>query len=245
MKSTIKSFIPVSIRAQLRAAIYGKAEIPDVGTVQFGDFRRVTPFCQQFGYERGQPVDRYYIENFLAQQADDIKGRVLEIGDNAYTRAFGGDRVTISDILHVHENNPDATLVGDLTDAKNVPSDAFDCLILTQTLHLIYDLNAALTTIHRILKPGGTALITVPGISQIAIDEWKDYWMWSFTALSIQKLFGESFPADHLTIETFGNVLSATAFLQGLASEELQTQELDYQDPSYQVLITVRAVKPQ
>ncbi len=244
MKNFVRSLIPASVRTQLRATLKGKPEKPITGTVKFGDLRRITPISQYFGFDRGLPIDRYYIENFLGQQATDIQGRVLEIGDNVYTCQFGGDRITMSDILHVHEGNPDATIIGDLTNAENIPSDTFDCLVLTQTLHLIYDLKAALTTIHRILKPGGTALITVPGISQIAVDEWKDYWLWSFTSLSAYKMFGEFFPADHLIIETFGNVLAATAFLQGLATQELQEDELNYHDPSYQVLITIRAVKP-
>jgi glycosyltransferase involved in cell wall biosynthesis len=243
MRNLLKRLLPAEMRAQIRT-LFNILPQPRVGAVKFGNLRRVTPISQVFGFDRGLPIDRYYIESFLKRQSKDIQGRVLEIGDRFYTQQFGRDRVTQSDVLHVHDNNPDATIVGDLTNAEHVPSEAFDCLVLTQTLHLIYDLKAALSTIHRILKPGGTALITVPGITQIAIDEWKDYWMWSFTSLSAEKLFGEFFPTDHLTIETFGNVMSATAFLQGLATQELKEEELNHHDPSYQVLITIRAVKP-
>jgi glycosyltransferase involved in cell wall biosynthesis len=243
MRSFFKPLIPTAIRAQLRTLLNLWTQ-PRVGTVKFGNLRRITPISQVFGFDRGLPIDRYYIEAFLKRQSEDIRGRVLEIGDRFYTEQFGHNRVIQSDVLHVHDGNPDATIVGDLSNAENVPSEAFDCVVLTQTLHLIYDLKAALATIHRILKPGGTALITVPGISQIAIDEWKDYWMWSFTSLSANKLFGEYFPTDHLTIETFGNVMTATAFLQGLATQELKEEELNHHDPSYQVLITIRAVKP-
>ena len=88
---------------------------PPVGRVSFGNLRRVTPISREFGFDRGLPVDRYYIENFLTHHADDIRGRVLEIGDNSYTRRFGGDHVTKSDVLHVVEGNPQATIVGDLT----------------------------------------------------------------------------------------------------------------------------------
>jgi len=88
---------------------------------------------------------------------------VLEIGEVTYTRRFGGDRVTKSDVLHVVEGNPEATIVGDLTNADNIPSEAFDCVILTQTLHLLYDVKTALANLYRILKPGGILLVTVPG----------------------------------------------------------------------------------
>ena len=84
----------------------------------------------------------------------------------------------------------------------------------------------------------------MPGISQIAIDEWKDYWCWSFTEISVRRLFTEIFPADNVTIEYYGNILATTAFLQGLATQELTAAELDYRDPCYQMLITIRVVKP-
>ncbi|MEP0926308.1 MULTISPECIES: methyltransferase domain-containing protein [Cyanophyceae] len=217
---------------------------PYAGRVRFGSLRRVTPISRHFGYDRGLPVDRYYIENFLNQHSADIQGRVLEIGDDAYTRKFGGDRVTQRDVLHVTANNPIATFVGDLTNAEQIPSDSFDCFVLTQTLHLVYDFRAALDTIYRILKPGGVVLVTVPGISHKSVDEWEDYWCWSFTTASCKKLFGEFFPPDHIAVDAFGNVLAAIAFLEGLSFHELTKKELDYRDRSYELLITIRAVKP-
>lgn len=249
MKSLLKLIalwtLPTPAHNWLGTQLQGDRYRPPLGKIGFGSWRRVTPISQEFGYDRGLPIDRYYIENFLAQYADDIQGRVLEIGDNSYTRKFGGDRVTKSDVLHVKEGNPEATIVGDLTCADHIPSDSFDCLVLTETLHLIYDVRAALKTIYRILKPGGVALVTFPGISQIAHDQWGDYWYWSFTTLSARRMFEEVFPAANVQVETHGNVLVAIAFLHGLALEELRQQELDHCDRRYQVEITVRAVKPE
>jgi len=87
-------------------------------------------------------------------------------------------------------------------------------------------------------------LATVPGISQISQDEWGDSWYWSFTTQSARRLFEEAFPAANVKVETYGNVLAATAFLQGLATTELRQEELNHRDPHYEVLITVRVVKP-
>jgi GT2 family glycosyltransferase len=241
--ASMKAVLPVSVR-RLLLELGGCSYDPPVGHVHFGDLRRVTPLSRKFGYDRGLPIDRYYIENFLSRFADDIGGRVLEIGDDSYTRRFGGDRVVIRDVFHVQEGNPLATFVGDLTNAPQIPSDIFDCFILTQTLHLIYDVRAALQTIYRILKPGGIVLATFPGISQISGDQWGGQWYWSFTKQSAQKLLGEVFPADHIMVETHGNVLAAGAFLYGLATRELLQEELDYHDPDYEVIIAVRAVKP-
>jgi SAM-dependent methyltransferase len=218
---------------------------PAVGEVSFGSLGRVTPISRKFGFDRGHPVDRYYIENFLAHQAADIRGRVLEIGDDTYTRQYGGNRVEQADVLHVTEGNPQATFVADLTRADHVPSDAFDCIILTQTLHLIYDVRSAITTLYRILKPGGTLLTTFPGISQIAQDQWGEHWYWAFTTQSARRLFEETFPAPDVEIEAHGNVLAAVSFLHGLAVEDLNQKDLDCHEPAYEVLITLRAVKPE
>jgi SAM-dependent methyltransferase len=213
--------------------------------VRFGNLRRLAPISRAFGKDRGRPIDRYYIERFLADQAADIRGHVLEIGYDTYTKSFGGHRVIKSDVLHVMEGNPKATIVADLIRADHIPADTFDCIILTQTLQFIYDVEAALKTLYRILKPGGILLATFGGISQISrwdMDRWGHYW--NFTTLSARRLFEESFPAAKVKVDAYGNVLAAIALLHGLATQELRQEELDHRDPDYEVLITVRAVKP-
>jgi hypothetical protein len=176
----------------------------------------------------------------------DIRGDVLEVADNHYTHRFGGDHVTRSDVLYVREGNPNTTIVADLSAGCDIASNMFDCIILTQTLQFIYNERAAIRTLHRILKPAGVLLATVPGISQISrydMERWGDYWR--FTTLSTRKLFEESFQATNIRVEAHGNVLAASAFLQGLAAEELRREELDHVDPDYEMLITVRAVKSE
>ncbi|GAB3010645.1 class I SAM-dependent methyltransferase [Spirosoma pulveris] len=217
---------------------------PRVGQIRFGDLNRTTPFSTEFGYDRGGPVDRYYIEKFLQEQAGSIKGRVLEIGDNEYTLRFGGQQVTKSDVLHIHSNNPIATIIGDLSDASHIPDNSFDCIVLTQTLHLIYEAKAALRTCERILKPGGILLLTSPGISQVASDEWQSIWFWSFTATSMRRMLGEVFPPANVEIEQYGNVFVATSFLYGVGVSEISKAQLEAKDPNYPVIITVKAVKP-
>jgi SAM-dependent methyltransferase len=216
-----------------------------VGWVRFGSFRRLEPIDAQFGYSWGQCIDRYYIEKFLEQYKSEIQGAVLEVDDNSYTTRFGGKQVSRSDILHYTNDNPRATIVADLTDASQIPSNSFDCIILTQTLQFIYDLRAAVNTLHRILKPGGTLLLTCHGTSQISqydMQHWGEYWR--LTSLSARKLFAEVFPEPSITVQTYGNVLSATAFLHGLTAHELRREELDYHDRHYEVIVAVRVAKP-
>ncbi|WP_336880098.1 methyltransferase domain-containing protein [Rhodococcus globerulus] len=221
--------------------INDRRQKPRVGKVRFGDLRRIEPICREYGFERGRPIDRFYIENFLETNSHLITGSVLEIGERTYTEAFG-EGVTRSDMLHVADVE-DATYVADLTDAPNVPSNTYDCIILTQTLQMIFDTNAAVATLHRILKPGGVVLCTVPGISQIADPVWNSTWYWSFTELAVNRLFDGPFPRESVDVRAFGNVLSATAFLHGMADRELKRQELNVFDPEYPVIVTVAARK--
>jgi len=213
-------------------------------TLDLGDLRRVTPIDSGFGLGRGQPVDRHYIEDFLARHRGDIRGRVLEVGEDAYTVRYGGGSVTRSDILHADASNPRATLIADLADGSALPGDRFDCFICTQTLTYIYDVQGAVRTIHRILAPGGVLLATVPGISQMSPydrDRWGEYWR--FTAQSLGRLLGEEFGAGNVEVEAYGNVLASTAFLQGLSVGDLSRDELDHRDQRYQMLVAGRAVK--
>lgn len=235
------------VRRWLRSRWETETDIPPVGLVRFGSLRRLEPISRDWGDDRGGPIDRYYVTAFLDRHRTDIHGRVLEIAEDVYATWFGGGRVSQIDILQYQEGeHPRATFVGDLSDAPQLPSNAFDCVILTQTLQLIYDLSGAVATVHRILKPGGVALVTLPGITPVNrqdSESWGNHWCWSFTALSARKLFGERFNPEAIEVETFGNVLVAASFLYGLGRDELTRQELDHRDPDYEMLITLRARK--
>ncbi len=241
-----KTIAPQSTRAWI-VRLQKKYRLQRVraGTVEFGHLRRLTPISPIFGMDRGLPIDRYYIEHFLRKHSGDIKGRVLELGDPFYINKFGDDRVTQTDILHYTTGNAQATIVADLTQADHIPSNSFDCIIFTQTIQMIYEPKLALHTLHRILKPGGVLLLTSAGIAKIGRrlgrDDWGEYW--HFTTQSAEAVFKETFSGATLDVSSYGNVFAATCFLHGLASEELEPQELDHRDPDFEVLVTVRAQK--
>lgn len=237
--------VPGPVRRFVGLAAFGKRLVPPSGWLHFGNLRRTRPVSGVFGFDRGLPVDRYYIEQFLAVHTADVRGHVLEVADRDYTERFGGDRVSASDVLHARPGNPHATIVGDLCTGEGIPDDAFDCVILTQVLPFLWDVPAAIASLKRALKPGGVVLATVPGISQISrfdADQWGDYWR--FTSASAERLFAEVFGPESVSVDVYGNVLAATAFLHGAAADELGPHELDYRDPDYQVTIGIRAEKP-
>src|SRR6185369_6092934 len=117
LKSIARLALPEPVYRWLRSRRHRGEDRPPVGLVNFGDLRRLIPMSRVFGFDRGTPVDRHYIEDFLARNANRIRGRALEVGDATYTKRFGGDRVTQADVLHVSEDNPQATIIADLASA--------------------------------------------------------------------------------------------------------------------------------
>lgn len=244
MRIRIKKRVPDALKRILFNAGILKRFTPKGGHIMTGDLKRVTPFSTQFGYDRGGPVDRVYIEEFLKENAGVVRGNILEIGDNDYTLKYGGQKITRSDILHVDKKNPNATIIGDLSNAPQIKDNEYDCIILTQTLHLIYDFQSAIKTCYRVLKPGGTLLMTVPGITHIDQGEWKSNWLWAFTGSSVKRILGEAFAEKDIEVETHGNVFIAAAFLYGMGQADVKREYFHHHDPHYQVIITAKAVKP-
>jgi SAM-dependent methyltransferase len=204
----------------------------------------LVPLDRDFGKSRGTAIDRAYIHEFLWERRADVQGRVLEVADSGYTDYLGEGAVTQVDVLHVEEGLPWVTLVGDLVTGEGIPTEAFDCFVLTQTLHLIYELPAAVRTAHDALTPGGVLLVTLPGISQLSQYDrsgWGDFWR--FTADSAQRLFADVFGADQVEVVPYGNVLVASAFLYGYALEDLTEEEVAHRDDDFHFLIGVRAVR--
>ena len=224
----------------VRAAVldWRRSRPPDLGAL-----RRTTPIDPNWGYERGTPIDRVYVERFVGSHATDIRGHILEIAAPDYTTRYGTD-VQHVDILMAKEGNLDATIVADLTDAPQIPNESFDCAIVTQTLQFVYDIRSALTTLHRVLRPGGVLLATVPGITKISRIEDDEYgeW-WHYTGRSARRLAEEAFGVGNVEARSYGNVLSAAGFLSGLAVPDLPPEELTFHDPLYEVTVGVRAVK--
>jgi SAM-dependent methyltransferase len=211
--------------------------------IRWGSLRRTEPLSSYYGFDRGLPVDRFYIEGFLARNAEDVRGRVLEVHDANYTRRFGADRIDDSEVLDIDETNPEATLIADLAEPGSLPAGRFDCVILTQTLQYPKSPEAALRNVWESLAPRGTALITVPCLARIdpdhpAIDRWR------FTALGLQTLLARACPGAELEVTVHGNVLVGVAFLMGMAAEDLNQSELEHEDDRFPLVVCARVRKP-
>lgn len=216
---------------------------PPAGLVNFGSFRRLTPISPIFAIDRGLPIERYYIEQFLAQHRADIRGRGMEFGDTFYLTKFGGSQLSQMDVFS-YVASPTATIVGDLAGEGALPEGLFDCIVCTQTVQMIYDIRLAIRRLHAMLKPRGVLLLTSHGTSKVGRhldrDGWGEYW--HITGQAATSLFAENFDGD-ATVQGYGNVLTACSALHGLASEELTREELDYADRDFEVIVGVRAVR--
>jgi len=202
----------------------------------------VDPVSRVFGLERGTAVDRYYIEKFLELNKDDIKGEVIEIDSNVYTRRYGKNKVTNEIKLHVFGWN--GARKGNFETGEGLTDEMADCLICTQTLQYIYNLESAMKNIYRILKPEGVALITVPGIKSLSLNDdnnWGE--KWSFTKKSMTELCQNSFGEGNYLVNTYGNVKVTVAYLYGLCYEDLSAEDFLYNDKQYPFIITARVCK--
>ena len=201
----------------------------------------VTPLSDNYGFDRGLPIDRYYIEAFLREHKHDIRGRVIEVKDAGYTNRFG-TAVARRDVLDIDATNPAATIVADIAAASNIPSGSSDCMILTQVLQYVYDARTAVRECFRVLSAGGVLLATVPAIARNDANV-PDADYWRYTTAGCRRLFGDVFGPANIMVHSRGNLASAIAALRGAAAEEMSADHLDVPDDRYPVLITVRASK--
>jgi len=206
--------------------------------------RSQRPLSADYGSERGTPIDRYYIDQFVQRHARDLRGVALEIGAANYLTRFGGAQITAVEILDIDPGNDAATVIGDLRRLDAVPSDSFDCVLLIQVLSFIDDVAAAVGEAARILRPGGTLLVTVPGLAPLDPQAPPGLESWRFTVNSLRFLFRSHFVDQNVEISTRGNVRAGVGIWVGMAQEDFRGRDLDHVDERYPCLLTVRAVKP-
>jgi hypothetical protein len=220
-----------------------KTKSTKIAEIDFGDLARIEPISRFFSYDRRTPIDRLFIESFLEQNRLDIRGGLLEISESTYTRQCGDYRVCKSNVLHVNKGHPSATNICDLSNALHIPYNSFDFLILTQVLVVIFDRQSTIRMLHRIPKPVGVALITVPGICTIDNGECRDQWMWIIIPNSLKELLCLSFLRNYMEVSSRGNIISSISFQQGLCLEDISNYADHVDDPTYPLTVTGRAVQ--
>ena len=202
--------------------------------------RRTRPVSDDWGFDRGTPIDRFYFEEFLLEHQEAVRGDVLELKDARYATRLGGERLTQAHVLDLDLSNPNATVVADLVEQESLPAESYDCVLLMQTLQVIRRPEVALANVWRSLRPGGALLLTVPSVSKIDAD--RD--LWRFTPAGVEELVSAVCPSADADVRSYGNVLACSAFLHGLAAEELRPGDLRRHDPDFPVVVCARVAKP-
>ncbi|SFQ11636.1 Methyltransferase domain-containing protein [Butyrivibrio proteoclasticus] len=203
---------------------------------------QTSPVSRVFGLDRGTAIDRIYIESFLDECREKIFGDCLEIAEDTYTRRYGGDKVTHS--MKLHYTDDKNAIRGDLVSGDGIEECIVDCAIITQTMMFVKDVRKCVTNIYRMLKPGGHALLTVSGISQVSTYD-RDRWghFYGFYEDGIHELFDSVFGRDNVNVKTYGNVKTAIAFLYGLCAEDLSAEDFKFIDKDYPVIYGIDAKK--
>jgi SAM-dependent methyltransferase len=223
-----------------RLTVVGRCLLRGLPVPRWGNLRRVTPFSSSYGFDRGTPVDRHYLDAFLYANRALITGRVLEVQMPGYTSKFGHG------VEESHSVDIDprfgATYTCDLAEAPQIPSDYYDCFLLPNTLPHLENLRPALRTMLRVTRPGGALLASAAGFLPLITDG-ED--LWRLSAQGWRRLLADEWPGCEIAVESHGNCLAAIAAMHGLAREELRAEELDADDPRYPVLVTIRCRKAQ
>ncbi|MGO8955770.1 MAG: class I SAM-dependent methyltransferase [Streptosporangiaceae bacterium] len=199
------------------------------------------PLSDDHGIDRGTPIVRVYIEEFLGQHREAIRGSVLEVGDSGYTASFGTGRVTTSTVVDIDATNREATLIADLNASSALPDESFDCIILTEVLHLLKSPGTCLRSCHRALREEGSLLITVPALKRLnPKDPDSDYLR--YTPAGLELLLRRAWDGP-FSVTWYGNLRACVAFLVSHVSEEIGSEELRFRDKRFPLTVAARAEK--
>jgi SAM-dependent methyltransferase len=211
--------------------------------VRWGTFRRSRPFSDCYGWDRGLPIDRYYIEGWLERHASAFRGEALEVRGPEYAERFGGARVTEVHVVDIDADNPKATVIADLTKEGSLPDEAYDTIVMTQTLHVTADDESGFLNLWQALRPGGSILFSGPCVGRID-HELAEYDSWRYTPNGLRRKLAKLLPGASVSVEGFGNVLAGAAYLYGIAVQELTAAELDVRDPAFPIVVCATITKP-
>lgn len=175
--------------------------------------------------------NRGYVEDYISKHRGYIKraDKVLEFeGSIAYSEKYN-PKVKMAAWSEHKERWKGCDYYFDLTDAGTLPQEKFDCIVLTEVLNCVIDVNLVLENLKRLLTDRGILIITVHGpvlcdsdffgfysrygIEQICkrhfrkvfnIEEYGDFNHAVAALLGIGRIVGkESIKAsDHITITT-------------------------------------------
>lgn len=222
--------------------------LPVVRHLRALQLRRLEPLAG--GRQRGEPIIRHYWERFLDAHREDLRGRCLEIGATQTLRRYAGAAMSHAEAMDLAPRDGVA-VVADLSRADAVPADTYDCFVVPFTMHLIYDVEAALHHAVRILKPGGVLLVNFPCVDYYfarGLDMGTGrplFVFWWFTPIQVENLLRRvGLTSESFELSAYGNLFARVAYQMNLPADELTRAERDHQDAGHPLILCARIVKP-
>jgi hypothetical protein len=186
---------------------------------------KINDFSYPTGHSPVPTPARHYIDLFLERYDTEVHGRCVEFMPPYYrSRYVGRPNVTSYDTWDTADG-ADVSIVGDLTSAQHIPDGHFDTIICTHVLCNVAKPWLAAQEIHRLLAPGGVALVTNPMTLQGYAPHPNDYWR--FTVDSLTLLF-DGF--SRVETSAFGNAATVSGSPQYLMRNHFPKGVLDRHD---------------
>jgi SAM-dependent methyltransferase len=199
---------------------------------------KLLPISTDFGWSRGTPVGRHYVNKFVAEMATGLGGTVLEFGESRYKACFKTvQQYQVIDVVP----GPSVDYVCDIHDVSSVPEHYFDVIVCTQVLEHVERPVDALRQLHKLLKHDGHLICTVPFLAHI------HYVPTDFYRFSIDAICSALGTAGFQVLEArnSGNALVTLGSLLGYAAEDFRSKEMEVVDNVYpfNVLAFARPMK--
>lgn len=126
-------------------------------------------------YKLVYTVSRMHVDNFYRRNKCYLSDKVLDVGG---TKSYKAGYFNIEDVEYLNidpATNPDY-----LSSGENIPvkENLYDAVILSKVLEHLENPEVVLTEIFRVLKPGGTLLITTPFLFKVHASP-NDYQRWT------------------------------------------------------------------
>jgi 2-polyprenyl-3-methyl-5-hydroxy-6-metoxy-1,4-benzoquinol methylase len=163
------------------------------------------------------------------------KGALLDIG------AGTGDFLAAAKVagwqVYGTEPNQKAKTIAEqkgiklMADTATFESHSFDAITMWHVLEHVYDPQAQIAELKRLLKPGGTIMIAVPNFNSYDAKYYGEFWaaydvprhLWHFSKTSIEKLVA----SQGLTLKQI-LPMKFDAFYVSLLSEKYKTGSMNY-----------------
>lgn len=208
------------------------------------------PLTRNFGFYRGTPIDRYFINKWIYDFLDEIdsgnKLKGIEIGGFDYLK-YNSKKYLANELVPKRElKKSKDSLCINLNEPINKDfklKEKYDFVICTQVLHVLENDINGLRIIYKLLKKGGLIIGSTAGtINPISIYDYKRWGCYrGYSDQGLKSILEKT--GFECQIETFGNFALAYEILNGAVVEDIDQSLFKENDEIFQILHLFKAYK--